>query len=82
MDSKKVTSVDTHYRHVEPHKYETTNEDMLRASTDELIARGYAKILEEDELNVLAQDHLVKFKNFMRPLMNPDYVSTELIIKI
>ena len=33
---------------------------MLRASTDELIARGYAKILEEDELEVLAQYHLRK----------------------
>jgi len=73
-------SVSNHYRHVKPHEYETTDREMLRASTDELIARGYAKILEEDELKVLAQYHLEKFKNYMRPLFNKDDVSTELVI--
>ena len=48
-------SISNHYRHVKPHEYETTDREMLQASTDELIARGYAKILEEDELKVLAQ---------------------------
>ncbi len=65
-----------------PHEYETTDREMLRASTDELIARGYAKILEEDELKVLAQYHLEKFKNYMRPLFNKDDVSTELVIEM
>ena len=32
--------VSNHYRHVKVHEYETTHRDMLRASTDELIARG------------------------------------------
>ena len=54
-------SVSNHYRHVKVHEYETTHRDMLRASTDELIARGYAQILEEDELKVLAQYHYEKF---------------------
>jgi|TARA_E500000318_G_C3448965_1_gene168038 hypothetical protein len=75
-------SVSNHYRHVKPHEYETTDREMLRASTDELIARGYAKILEEDELKVLAQYHLEKFKNYMRPLFNKDDVSTELVIEM
>ena len=74
--------VSNHYRHVKPHEYETTDREMLRASTDELIARGYAKILEEDELKVLAQYHLEKFKNYMRPLFNKDDVSTELVIEM
>jgi|TARA_S200000501_G_C20845404_1_gene753421 hypothetical protein len=75
-------SISNHYRHVKPHEYETTDREMLRASTDELIARGYAKILEEDELKVLAQYHLEKFKNYMRPLFNKDDVSTELVIEM
>ena len=33
-------SVSDHYRHVNIHNYETEHEDMLRASTDELTARG------------------------------------------
>tara|TARA_Y100001938_G_C8063484_1_gene418746 strand:+ start:1332 stop:1577 length:246 start_codon:yes stop_codon:yes gene_type:complete len=74
--------ITTHYRHVKPHEYETTHREMLRASTDELIARGYAKILEEDELKVLAQYHLEKFKNYMRPLMDKDAISSELIIEM
>tara|TARA_Y100000593_G_C4196006_1_gene279371 strand:- start:479 stop:724 length:246 start_codon:yes stop_codon:yes gene_type:complete len=74
--------ITTHYRHVKPHEYETTHKEMLRASTDELIARGYAKILEEDELKVLAQYHLEKFKNYMRPLMDKDAISSELIIEM
>lgn len=75
-------SISNHYRHVKPHEYETTDREMLQASTDELIARGYAKILEEDELKVLAQYHLEKFKNYMRPLFNKDDVSTELVIEM
>ena len=75
-------SVSNQYRHVKPHEYETTDREMLRASTDELIARGYAKILEEDELKVLAQYHLEKFKNYMRPLFNKDDVSTKLVIEM
>ena len=75
-------SISNHYRHVKPHEYETTDREMLRASTDELIARGYAKIPEEDELKVLAQYHLEKFKNYMRPLFNKDDVSTELVIEM
>ena len=74
--------VSNHYRHVKVHEYETTHRDMLRASTDELTARGYAKVLEEDELKVLAEYHLEKFKNWMRPLMNPDYISTEITIQM
>ena len=74
--------VSNHYRHVKVHEYETTHRDMLRASTDELIARGYAQILEEDELKVLAQYHLEKFKNLMRPLMDPDAISSEITIQM
>ena len=74
--------ITTHYRHVKPHEYETTHREMLRASTDELIARGYAKILEEDELKVLAQYHLEKFKNYMRPLIDKEAISSELIIEM
>ena len=75
-------SLSNHYRHVKVHEYETTHRDMLRASTDELIARGYAQILEEDELKVLAQYHLEKFKNWMRPLMDPDAISSEITIQM
>ena len=75
-------SVSDHYRHVDIHSYETTHRAMLQASTDELTARGYAKVLEEDELKVLAEYHLEKFKNWMRPLMNPDYISTEITIQM
>ena len=82
MEPKKVTSIATHYRHVKPHDYETTHKDMLQASTDELIARGYAKVLEEDELKVLAQYHLEKFKNYMRPMFDKDAISTELVIEM
>ena len=35
---------------------------------DELVAKGYAKVIEEDELEVLAQYHMEKFRNWMRPL--------------
>ena len=75
-------SVSNHYRHVDIHSYETTHRAMLQASTDELTARGYAKVLEEDELKILAEYHLEKFKNWMRPLMNPDYISTEITIQM
>ena len=75
-------SVSNHYKQVDIHSYETTHRAMLQASTDELTARGYAKVLEEDELKVLAEYHLEKFKNWMRPLMNPDYISTEITIQM
>ena len=80
--------VSNHYRHVKVHEYETTHRDMLRASTDELIARGYAQILEEDELKVLAQYHLEKFRNWMAPLFRgededvEDVVSSEITIQM
>ena len=75
-------SVSDHYRHVDIHSYETTHRAMLQASTDELTARGYAKVLEEDELKVLAEYHLEKFKNWMRPLMDPDAISSEITIQM
>ena len=81
-------SLSNHYKHVKPHEYETTDKDMLRASTDELIARGYAKILEEDELEVLAQYHYEKFRNYMAPLFRQegqdieDVVSDEITIQM
>jgi bisphosphoglycerate-dependent phosphoglycerate mutase len=32
------------------------------------VAKGYSKFIEEDELEVLAQYHMEKFRNWMRPL--------------
>ena len=61
-------NIETHYRHVNIHKYEVNDKDLLRASVDELTARGCAELLEEDELKALARYHLEKFKNWMRPL--------------
>ena len=81
-------SVSDHYRHVDIHSYETTHRAMLQASTDELTARGYAKVLEEDELKVLAQYHYEKFRNFMAPLFREpdqeveDVVSDEITIQM
>ena len=75
-------NIETHYRHVNIHKYEVNDEDMLRASVDELTARGCAELLEEDELKALAQYHLEKFKNWMRPLMDPDAISSEITIQM
>ena len=80
--------VSNHYRHVKVHEYETIHRDMLRASTDELIARGYSQILEEDELKVLAQYHYEKFRNFMAPLFRDkdqdieDVISSEITIQM
>ena len=81
-------SISNHYRHVKPHSYDTTYRGMLQASTDELTARGYNKILEEDELKVLAQYHLEKFRNWMAPLFRgededvEDVVSSEITIQM
>ena len=81
-------SLSNHYKHVKPHEYETTDKDMLQASIDELTARGYDKILEEDELKVLAQYHLEKFRNWMAPLFRgededvEDAVSSEITIQM
>ena len=35
-----------------------------------------------DELKALAQYHLEKFKNWMRPLMDPDAISSEITIQM
>ena len=75
-------NIETHYSHVNIHKYEVNDTDLLRASVDELTARGCAKLLEEDELKALAQYHLEKFKNWMRPLMEPDAISSEITIQM
>ena len=75
-------SISNHYKHVSPHDYKTTYTDMLRASIDELTARGYLNVMEEDELKVLAQYHLEKFRNWMRPLMDPDAISSEITIQM
>ena len=75
-------NIETHYRHVNIHKYEVNDRDLLRASVAELPARGCAELLEEDELKVLAQYHLEKFKNWMRPLMDPDAISSEITIQM
>ena len=75
-------SISNHYRHVNIHEYDKDDKTMLRASIEELTARGCAKVLEEDELKALAQYHLEKFKNYMRPLFNKDDVSTELVIEM
>ena len=81
-------SISNHYKHVDIHSYETTHRAMLQASTDELTARGYAKVLEEDELKVLAQYHLEKFRNWMAPLFRgededvEDVVSSEITIQM
>ena len=75
-------NIETHYRHVNIHKYEVTDKDLLQASVDELTARGCAELLEEDELRALAQYHLEKFKNWMRPLMDPKAISSEITIQM
>ena len=81
-------SISNHYRHVNIHNYEVDDKDLLRASSDELISRGYAQILEEDELKVLAQYHYEKFRNFMAPLFRDkdqdieDVVSSEITIQM
>ena len=75
-------NIETHYRHVNIHKYEVNDRDLLQASVDELTARGCAELLEEDELKALAQYHLEKFKNWMRPLMDPDAISSEITIQM
>ena len=75
-------NIETHYRHVNIHKYEVDDKDMLQASVDELTARGCAELLEEDELKALAQYHLEKFKNWMRPLMDPNAISSEITIQM
>ena len=81
-------NIETHYRHVNIHKYEVNDRDLLRASVDELTARGCAELLEEDELKVLAQYHYEKFRNFMAPLFREpgqeveDVVSDEITIQM
>ena len=81
-------NLETHYRHVNIHKYEVNDKDMLQASVDELTARGCAELLEEDELKALAQYHYEKFRNYMAPLFREegqeveDVVSDEITIQM
>ena len=72
----------TYWKHISLHKYDTSERGFTQAAYDELVAKGYSKVIEEDELKVLAEYHLEKFKNWMRPLMNPDYISTEITIQM
>ena len=58
----------SYWKHISLHKYETSEEGFTKAAYDELVAKGYAKVIEEDELEVLAQYHMEKFRNWMRPL--------------
>ena len=76
-------SIENHYRHISIHNYDRNNETMLQASVDELTARGCADLLEDDELKALAQYHLEKFKNMMRPMFHGyDSVSSHITIKM
>jgi len=75
-------SIENHYRHISIHNYDRNNETMLQASVDELTARGCADLLEDDELKALAQYHLEKYKNMMRPLFDRDAISSEITIKM
>ena len=72
----------TYWKHISLHKYDTSEKGFTQAAYDELVAKGYAKVIEEDELEVLAQYHLEKFKNWMRPLMDPDAISSEITIQM
>ena len=75
-------SIENHYRHISIHNYDKNNETMLQASVDELTARGCADLLEDDELKALAQYHLEKYKNMMRPLFDRDAISSEITIEM
>ena len=69
------------FRKIDFSKYEPTDQDTFRACFDELTLLGYDKILEHDELRVLAEYRAEKFKNFMRPLFS-ETPSTEILIKM
>ena len=58
----------SYWKHISLHKYDTSEKGFTQAAYDELVAKGYAKVIEEDELEVLAQYHMEKFRNWMRPL--------------
>ena len=58
----------TYWKHISLHKYDTSERGFTQAAYDELVAKGYSKVIEEDELEVLAQYHMEKFRNWMRPL--------------
>jgi len=60
----------TYWKHISLHKYDTSERGFTQAAYDELVAKGYSKVIEEDELEVLAQYHMEKFRNWMRPLDN------------
>ena len=72
----------TYWKHISLHKYDTSERGFTQAAYDELVAKGYSKVIEEDELEVLAQYHLEKFKNWRRPLMDPDAISSEITIQM
>tara|TARA_R100000234_G_scaffold8486_1_gene5237 strand:- start:263 stop:520 length:258 start_codon:yes stop_codon:yes gene_type:complete len=76
-------SIENHYRHISIHNYDRDDKTMLQGSIDELTARGCAELLEDDELKALAQYHLEKFKNMMRPMFHGyDAVSSHITIKM
>ena len=75
-------SIENHYRHISIHNYDTDDKTMLQGSIDELTARGCAELLEDDELKALAQYHLEKYKNMMRPLFDRDAISSHITIKM
>ena len=58
----------TYWKHISLHKYDTSERGFTQAAYDELVAKGYSKVIEEDELEVLAQYHMEKFRNWMCPL--------------
>ena len=72
----------TYWKHISLHKYDTSERGFTQAAYDELVAKGYSKVIEEDELEVLAQYHMEKFRNWMRPLMDPDAISSEITIQM
>ena len=78
----------TYRKHISLHKYDTSERGFTQAAYDELVAKGYSKVIEEDELEVLAQYHYEKFRNFMAPLFRDkdqdieDVVSSEITIQM
>ena len=45
----------TYWKHISLHKYDTSEKGFTQAAYDELVAKGYSKVIEEDELEVRAQ---------------------------
>ena len=47
----------TYWKHISLHKYDTSERGFTQAAYDELVAKGYSKVIEEDELEeILATD--------------------------